>query len=518
MKADALFNAAALGEIEAVKVLLSGEPESIFARDSDGHTPLHVAATFVGSVAVVELLLANGVDVNAVNRHGDTALHKAAGNGHAEVVALLVEHGAKVNVADHDDRYGYTPLHQAAFTGAVGICELLLSHGADVEALTNLGETALHSAARSGNLELVEVLLRHRADVSARNPSGATALHNVAVGGSFCEGAHMAVAERLIASGADINALDDTGKTPAAVAMGCKQSEMAELLCRRGGRLRDPAAEATGERSRELLFALELKKDYSLARKLIDEGANVRIRGQFGYTPLHVVAGDRPKANITEAIIDDMAILLIEKGADLNAKAGRDAGLFADSPPVHFAAAGGNVNMLRLLIERGAELNVCTRAGLGPLAIALQCQELYAAEELLKRGATLTADEMARVNQSRAKACHGDTLLHRVVSCTHSSDLASSFAEMVISLGADVNARNDLGRTPLMSAMLASNAHFGPRTVSLLVEKGADVSLPDNVGATARSIAEHQRRWALPYLDRRSSPQGFLSKLFQRKR
>jgi ankyrin repeat protein len=91
-------------------------------------TPLIVAAAY-GRTEVVKLLLDKGADVNMGNEGSETALHYAARHGHTEVMKILLEHGADVSEAGTGCG---TPLQWATQNGQVKAAELLLAHGADI--------------------------------------------------------------------------------------------------------------------------------------------------------------------------------------------------------------------------------------------------------------------------------------------------------------------------------------------------------------------------------------------------
>ena len=146
-----------------------------------------------------------GVDVNAAQVDGTTALHWAAYHDDAETAALLVRAGANVNAVN---RYGVPPLSLACSNGSGGVVKLLLDAGADANATMKGGETVLMMAARSGNLEAVNALLARGARHDARERRGQTALMWAAAEG------HAAVVRALIDAGADINATLDSGFTP----------------------------------------------------------------------------------------------------------------------------------------------------------------------------------------------------------------------------------------------------------------------------------------------------------------
>jgi cytohesin len=146
-KHGTILNAATGGDIEAVKEFLVAGAD-VNAKERRGQTPLH-AATYRGHTALVELLIANDADVNALSVNGKTPLdwandeiadlirkhggkhstiNMAAGAGNAEGVKEFLVAGADVNA----DMYGGTPLHRAAVWGHKEIVELLIDKGADV--------------------------------------------------------------------------------------------------------------------------------------------------------------------------------------------------------------------------------------------------------------------------------------------------------------------------------------------------------------------------------------------------
>jgi len=158
-----IHDAATMGNIEAVKQHLTAGTD-VNANDT-GLTPLHYAAG-EGHKELVELLIVKGADVSAKNKFGETPLHWAAGEGHKELVELLIANGADVNARRSKYGGGYTPLHVAATEGHKEIAELLINKGADVNANEDfLGRTPLHYA---GTKEMIELLIDNGADVNAK--------------------------------------------------------------------------------------------------------------------------------------------------------------------------------------------------------------------------------------------------------------------------------------------------------------------------------------------------------------
>ena len=101
-------------------------------------------AAFIGDPEAVKQALVGGADPNMGDpQSGSTLLATAALMGHTKVVALLLEHGADVNVRSKD---GGTALHAAAFLGRAETVKLLLEKGADTTLRNNMGGTAIEGA------------------------------------------------------------------------------------------------------------------------------------------------------------------------------------------------------------------------------------------------------------------------------------------------------------------------------------------------------------------------------------
>jgi ankyrin repeat protein len=155
-----VHDAAAIGDLETVKELVERDRSLVNATSAEGYPPLGLAA-FLGHTNVVEFLLREGADVNAVgkNENGFTALTGAVAGGHADVVELLVDRGADVN-----QRYEggtFSPLLAAAAEGDPRIVRLLLDHGANANTRTADGKTALALALEKGHREVADVLRCH---------------------------------------------------------------------------------------------------------------------------------------------------------------------------------------------------------------------------------------------------------------------------------------------------------------------------------------------------------------------
>jgi ankyrin repeat protein len=152
-----VFEAAALGDVETLRVLLDADTSRVSAWSDDGFTPLHYAS-FFGRPEAARLLLERGADLEAPARNEQFALearplHSALAARQKEVAVLLLDAGADVNAREHE---GTTPLHEAAQHGDAELVRLLLERGADPAAKLDDGRTPVDLAA--GHPEVLELL------------------------------------------------------------------------------------------------------------------------------------------------------------------------------------------------------------------------------------------------------------------------------------------------------------------------------------------------------------------------
>ena len=127
-------------------------------------------AAMRGEVDAVRELLRRGLDVNAAQGDGMTALHWAAERGDVELADMLIYAGANARAVTRIGQY--TPLHLASRTGNLDVARSLIAAGAVIDAATsNTGVTPLHLAAGAGSADLVTLLLDAGADADAREAS-----------------------------------------------------------------------------------------------------------------------------------------------------------------------------------------------------------------------------------------------------------------------------------------------------------------------------------------------------------
>ncbi len=205
-----LLVAAAIGDLEKTRAILKENTELVFGKDAAGGTPLEYAA-YWGHKEVAELLLANGANVNARNNDGTTVLNTAAYQGHKEIVELLLANGADVRAKE-----GYAPLDCAVSQGHKEVVKLLLDRGADVNANVRgkfqkadykFPLPPLISAVSQGHREMAALLLANGADANAVDSFGHTPLYYALSHG------HRDITNLLLANGAD-GAEDEQPRVP----------------------------------------------------------------------------------------------------------------------------------------------------------------------------------------------------------------------------------------------------------------------------------------------------------------
>jgi ankyrin repeat protein len=149
-----VFEAAALGEVDALHMLLGRDPALVNGRSGDGFTPLHLAC-FFGHLEAAQALIGGGSDVNANSPARIAVIHSAAASRNAAILKLVLQAGADPNV---QQQRGYTALHEAAMHNSVERAQVLLDAGADRSISDDDGQTALEMAVKNGGKEVAELL------------------------------------------------------------------------------------------------------------------------------------------------------------------------------------------------------------------------------------------------------------------------------------------------------------------------------------------------------------------------
>ncbi len=364
-----------------------------------GETPLMTAAR-TGYADVVEQLLAKGADVNAKeSARGQTALMWAVAQQHSDVVEVLLAHGADVHArsnvwtqtvkisADQNPSFivdiqqgGYTTLLFAARVGDLASAKLLVAAGADVNDRAPYGTSATVVAAHSGHGELAAFLIEKGADPNAAG-AGYTALHAAIlrkdeklVGALLVHGANPNA--RLLMSTPSRRQSADfylapafVGATPFWLAARFNAPTIMRLLAEHGA---DP------------LFVHHL--DFSGQGAGYGEGDTTALMAAAGMGG-RLSTGEGlvpvPDPGEIEAMTFEAVKVATEFAIDVNA-ANADG-----NTALHTVAARGYDAVVKLLVEKGAELNLKNKKGQTPLALAMTGTPRKSTSELLRQlGAT----------------------------------------------------------------------------------------------------------------------------------
>jgi len=413
-------------------------------------------------------LLDQHADMNATLADGSTALLWAAHWDDAALVDLLLRAGANPKTAN---RYGISPLLEACINGDTAIIEALLKAGADPDTAQREGETALMTAARTGNADAVKLLLDHGAHINAKeNWRGQTALM-----WAVAE-KHPAVVQLLIARGADVNArsrvFDYTGLMPkqGSVPMNYPRGGFTALLfAAREDDLASARALVNAKADVNLsdpdgttpLIEAIANFHFDLAAFLLDHGADPNARDHNGRSPLYAAVdmhsldtSTRPNPTPPDQLNSlDLIKALLAHGANPNARLTAfipprgpldvaDYTMGAGATPFLRAAKSDDLEVMRLLLDKGADPLIATNAQVTALMVAAgvgwRDGKSHGAEPDAIKAIELCLDRGADINAATDK---GETALHGATMRG-----ANSVISYLVSRGADVNAKNEKGR------------------------------------------------------------------------
>ena len=470
---QALIYHAAHGNAGGVAQALDNGAD-IEARDENGLTPL-MWASQQEVAAVVSLLLQRGANPYLADRSGWTALHCAASNGSVDGMQELLK--ACRDGMDTVNKDGETPLLLAIRMHREEIARALMAAGADVRASNNEGQNSLDVArseklhdlvvelhnmgayphkdralldmARDGRMDRMKVFFENNPDAVAdvRDENGMTPLMFAAATG------HTECAEMLLDAGADVNARDNVGMTPLLFAALEGRMDALKLLLAKGA---DMQASTKGGWT-PLLLAVG-HRHTGMAQFLLHSGANVNAANIEGATPLHVAATNNHC---------EMVELLIVHGASLETE---------DSygwTPLMVAAAYGHASVVKLLLQAGASVDHRDENEWSAVHCAASAGSVGALRLLAERGA-----DIAAMNQNRRTA----------LSIASGLGYLDMVRYLVEERRLPLNEGDYQGWTPLMHA-----AALGQESVvDYLLDKGADATLKNMSGETARKLAEQR--------------------------
>ena len=263
-------------------------------------------AAKTGNIAVLKQHLAKGMDIDAKDEGGGTALGLAALAGQTEAVKFLIEKDADVSFAGGDNN---TPLHGAAFLGHVEAAELLVEAEAKVNAQNIRGETPLDSCAPEWNDEIkgfvdfISAIVGIKTDIEkvragrpkvvallkANGGKLGAALASSGPGGIWvaAKDGDLAKLKDGLANGADANGHDTLGITPLSWAAMAGQAEAVQLLIKQGADVNGLNRDGNVP-----LHGAAFLGQAEIVELLIQHKADVNLRSGKGETALDTVAAE----------------------------------------------------------------------------------------------------------------------------------------------------------------------------------------------------------------------------------
>lgn len=375
----------------------------------------------------------------------DNALADAAMHGDVTALRALLRQKLDVNAAQGD---GSTALHWAAYNGNAEMVQLLLGRGANVRAQTRLGSiTPMMMAAKNGDAAIIKLLLDAKDDASAPNANGTTPLILAAASGKA-----EAVA-LLLARGANVNAVDTThAQTALMLAAAMGRVEAIKLLVQRQADL-----DAITKVSPIVNLIERYKKETQGKgnRGITSEGGRSDVSAMGGMTALMFAAREGHLGAVRE---------LVGAGADVNKVNGAD-----NQSVLTLAIVNGRLDIAHFLLESGADPNLVSKNGLGPLYATVDAQW---PERTWYPPPSVTEEKTTHLQLLQALLAKGADPNVRLGKKPWYRTFHGDWADPV-------------GATPFWLAAKADDV----AAMKILIAGGANPSIPSSKGTTALQVA-----------------------------
>ena len=396
-------------------------------------------------------------------------IHDAADRQRFDQVKALV--AADPKLVHARDGLGWTPLHWAVFRRDQQIIRFLLDHGAKVNPPGNPGTfTPLHLAAEGRSHAMVELLIARGADINAPVPhapknsfSRQRPLHRAA------QRDYPKIVELLLGKGAKVDARDDHGQAPLHLASVGGAAGVVRLLLQGGA---DVGVKTTSGQTPLHYAMLNPARAPTVAEVLLAHKADPNAPDSTGRTPVHDL--HRAGGNL------DLLRLLIEHGGDVHAKS-RDGTTLLWS-----AAVAGRHDVLAFLLKRKAEVNVAQKGtGRSILFWPVNHGDYRTVKTLLAHGVA------PRYLSDAVRHAKGDTRIVKLL-LDHGAEVTASplqyavqrknpaMARLLLQYKANPNAAGRNGLTPIHTAVVMRNLEM----LKLLLAHGGNINAPDRSGRT----------------------------------
>ena len=492
-----LMNAALNGNVQVVKSIIKREADPSL-MDNRGWNTLHYAAQG-GNTDIISLIHTHLPDIDSITREGDTPLMLAALNGKLRAVKWFLEKGATVAC---EEKRGWNTLHHAAEGGDTDIISLIHTHLPEIDSKTREGDTPLMLAALCGKLHAVKWFLEKGATVACENNVGWNTLHCAAQGGVTD------IISLIHTHLPNIESKTGNGYTPLMVAawrgellavkwflekgatVACKDSRGWNTLhhAARGGdtdiisliHTHLPNIDSkTGEGDTPLMLATLWGK-LRAVKWFLEKGASVACENNVGWNTLHYAAQGGVTdiislihthlPNIESKTSNGYTPLMVaashgellavkwflEKGATVACE--NNIGWNT----LHYAAMGGDTDIISLIHTHLPNIESKTGKGLTPLMVAASCGKLHAVKWFLEKGAIVTSVES-----------HGCNILHFAA---HGDD--PDTIDFILTHLTNIESKTVYGETPLIIAVRLGKL----QGVKCLLERGANPLAEDNKG------------------------------------
>jgi ankyrin repeat protein len=474
---NALLLAVRRDDHELVKELLDSEA-NINLIGKDGYSALMLAIQR-RDTEMARFLLSKNADFNAIDGNDSTPLMMAGESGSIELVKELLAKGAN---PEAKDRNGKTVLDRAMDLKQTDVVQFLMGRASAGEktAKATPGYRELLAAMWAKDIGQFKKLLEQGADVNARGPNGRTILMD-ATDHFFLDFVRL-----LIEKGADVNAADSSGATAASLA---HHPDYIAVLTKAGAKAPpNPNAASKPDKWRDLEAAVR-KGDAAKVDGLLKQEVDPNRPGVMW--PLIVRAAEKGQTDIIRALLDHKA--------DVNAKG------YNNWTALMEAAGNGHLDTMKLLLEKGAVMSIplMERGQRTALDLAKERNFSEAVKLLLENGyqrknyhALLTAidagDFQEQTTRVLADGVDTEAVNEKGETVLFDPSVATSKdrAAFLISKGAKVDHLDAQKRTPLMAAIEAAAANAEALEVAkILVARGADANATDATGNTPVKMA-----------------------------
>lgn len=318
----------------------------------EGRGKMHplILAVNKGNIEIVRMLLEKKAQLDVGDRDGATALHMAANFAYNDILALLLDAGADPNTKN---LIGATALHVAAHKGNFFALNALLGAGAHVAHDSSCKMTPLSLAVNANHLECVQALLQAGVDPNSVDGDGMTSLMRAA------KNSHIACMQFLLDSGAMSNFVNPiNGYTALTVAAQYGKVDAAKLLLDIGVNIN-----ATNKDGATPLVIAIIAGRPNIVELLLKSGADITVCPNQGHSLLYMLSCSHADAQT----IKDICALFQEVKEQLLTF---DAADFAGDFAMHHAASRKDAHVLEFLVRSGADINKCNRYGETPLYVA----------------------------------------------------------------------------------------------------------------------------------------------------